>query len=77
MTGSSEKRKKITSMCQSWFDSVSADFSRFHDFFHHVDHYRSEYFLWVTASGLSAAKQSQMRKGEASDDEADANGEEG
>jgi len=52
---------------------------QFHDFFHHVDHYRTDYFLWVTASGLSAAKQNHARKGDAdaSDDEADANGEEG
>ena len=51
--------------------------ARFHDFFHHVDHYRTDYFLWVTASGLSAAKQNHARKGDASDDEADVNGEEG
>ena len=56
---------------------ASSNAARFHDFFHHVDHYRTDYFLWVTASGLSAAKQNHARKGDASDDEADANGEEG
>jgi tRNA pseudouridine38-40 synthase len=53
---------------------------RFHTFFHHVDHYRTDYFLWVTASGIAAAKQSKApaRTDDASDDEmADANGEEG
>jgi tRNA pseudouridine38-40 synthase len=54
-----------------------ANLPRFHDFFHHVDHYRTDYFLWVTASGLSAAKKDHARKGDASDDEADTNGEEG
>ncbi|KAH8594949.1 pseudouridine synthase [Bisporella sp. PMI_857] len=50
---------------------------QFHSFFHHIDHYRTEHFLWVTASGLSAAKQSQARKEDNSDDEVDINGEEG
>lgn len=77
MTGSSERRKRITSICRFRNVSICANENRFHDFFHHVDHYRTDYFLWVTASGLSAAKQSQVRKGEASDDEADVNGEEG
>jgi tRNA pseudouridine38-40 synthase len=51
--------------------------ARFHAFFHHIDHYRTDYFLWVTASGVSAAKQSKTRKEDASEDEADPNGEEG
>lgn len=38
--------------------------ARFHTFFHHIDHYRSDYFLWVTSSGISAAKQA-LAKGEA------------
>ncbi|KAH7348694.1 pseudouridine synthase [Rhexocercosporidium sp. MPI-PUGE-AT-0058] len=52
---------------------------QFHAFFHHVDHFRTDYFLWVTASGLSAAKQSKApaRTDNYSDDEADVNGEEG
>lgn len=52
---------------------------RFHAFFHHVDHFRTDYFLWVTASGLSAAKQSKApaRTDNNSDDEADVNGEDG
>ncbi|KAK0127490.1 tRNA pseudouridine synthase 1 [Cadophora gregata f. sp. sojae] len=52
---------------------------QFHAFFHHVDHFRTDFFLWVTASGLSAAKQSTApaRTDNNSDDEADVNGEEG
>ncbi|KAH9209858.1 pseudouridine synthase [Leptodontidium sp. 2 PMI_412] len=52
---------------------------QFHAFFHHVDHFRTDYFLWVTASGLSAAKQSKApaRTDNNSDDEADVNGEDG
>ncbi|KFY28915.1 hypothetical protein V493_02667 [Pseudogymnoascus sp. VKM F-4281 (FW-2241)] len=38
--------------------------NQFHTFFHHIDHYRSEYFLWVTSTGISAAKQA-LGKGEA------------
>ena len=56
-----------------------ANTSRFHAFFHHIDHFRTDYFLWITASGISAAKQSKSvsRIDDPSDDEADANGEEG
>jgi len=56
-----------------------ANLSRFHAFFHHVDHYQTAYFLWVTASGISAAKQSKApaRTDDPSDDETDINGEEG
>ncbi|KAH8805615.1 pseudouridine synthase [Xylogone sp. PMI_703] len=50
---------------------------QFYGFFHHVDHYKSDYFLWVTAGGISAAKQGQLRRQDASDDEVDSNGEEG
>ncbi|KAL2064113.1 hypothetical protein VTL71DRAFT_4607 [Oculimacula yallundae] len=52
---------------------------QFHAFFHHIDHFKTDYFLWVTASGLSAAKQSKApgRTDDNSDGEADANGEEG
>ncbi|KAH7413036.1 pseudouridine synthase [Cadophora sp. MPI-SDFR-AT-0126] len=52
---------------------------QFHAFFHHVDHFRTDFFLWVTASGLSAARQSKApaRTDNNSDDEADINGEEG
>ncbi|KFY41155.1 hypothetical protein V494_03163 [Pseudogymnoascus sp. VKM F-4513 (FW-928)] len=38
--------------------------NQFHTFFHHIDHYNSEYFLWVTSTGISAAKRA-MAKGEA------------
>jgi tRNA pseudouridine38-40 synthase len=37
--------------------------TRFHTFFHHIDHYRSDFFLWVTSSGISAARQA-LAKGE-------------
>jgi tRNA pseudouridine38-40 synthase len=51
---------------------------RFHTFFHHIDHYRSDYFLWVTASGIAAAEHRKARVEDVSDDEeADVNGEEG
>ncbi|KAG9242728.1 pseudouridine synthase [Calycina marina] len=50
---------------------------QFHAFFRHLDHYRTNHFLWVTATGLSAAKQVTSRKEADSDDEVDANGEEG
>ncbi|KUJ07085.1 pseudouridine synthase [Mollisia scopiformis] len=52
---------------------------QFHAFFHHIDHFRTDYFLWITASGISAAKQSKAasRVENLSDDEADVNGEEG
>ncbi|CZR67262.1 related to tRNA-pseudouridine synthase I [Phialocephala subalpina] len=52
---------------------------QFHAFFHHIDHFKTDYFLWITASGISAAKQSKSisRRDEQSDDEADINGEEG
>ncbi len=52
---------------------------QFHAFFHHIDHYKTDYFLWVTAGGIAAAKQSKApaRTDDASDDEADVNGEEG
>ncbi|RFU26686.1 hypothetical protein B7463_g9670, partial [Scytalidium lignicola] len=50
---------------------------QFYTFFNHVDHYKSDYFLWATAGGVSAAKQGQIRRQDGSDDEADPNGEEG
>ncbi|QSZ37744.1 hypothetical protein DSL72_008843 [Monilinia vaccinii-corymbosi] len=53
--------------------------NQFHTFFHHLDHHRSNYFLWLTASGISAGRQRGAGKDalDASDDEADVNGEEG
>jgi tRNA pseudouridine38-40 synthase len=56
-----------------------ANYCRFHAFFHHIDHYRTDYFLWVTAAGISAATQSKApaRTDDPSDDDADGNGEEG
>ncbi|EKD21276.1 tRNA pseudouridine synthase A [Drepanopeziza brunnea f. sp. 'multigermtubi' MB_m1] len=52
---------------------------QFHAFFHHVDHFKTDFFLWVTASGIAAAKQSKVpaRTDDHSDDEPDAKGEEG
>jgi tRNA pseudouridine38-40 synthase len=29
---------------------------RFHTFFHQIDHFKSDYFLWVTAGGIQAAR---------------------
>jgi tRNA pseudouridine38-40 synthase len=56
-------------------------FGRFHIFFHHLDHFRTDYFLWVTAEGIAAARQSKARSElldeDASDSEPDANGQEG
>ncbi|RKF82272.1 tRNA pseudouridine synthase 1 [Golovinomyces cichoracearum] len=55
---------------------------QFHSFFHHLDHFRSEYFLWVTAGGISIARTGpakiEIKKAvEESEDEVDINGEEG
>ncbi|ESZ97163.1 hypothetical protein SBOR_2419 [Sclerotinia borealis F-4128] len=52
--------------------------NQFHTFFHHLDHHRSDYFLWLTATGISAARQRRAGKdySDVSDDEADVNGEE-
>jgi tRNA pseudouridine38-40 synthase len=51
---------------------------QFHAFFHHIDHHKTDYFLWVTAGGIGAARQSKApARTDASDDEADVNGEEG
>ena len=38
---------------------------RFHTFFHQIDSFRSDYFLWVTAGGIGAAHQ---RLGQRDDD---------
>ncbi|PQE21678.1 tRNA pseudouridine synthase a protein [Rutstroemia sp. NJR-2017a WRK4] len=53
--------------------------NQFHTFFHHLDHHKSDYFLWLTASGISAGRQRGGKDLEldGSDDEADINGEEG
>lgn len=52
---------------------------QFHAFFHHIDHHKTDYFLWVTAGGIGAAKQSKApaRTDGDSDDEVDIKGEEG
>ncbi len=36
---------------------------RFHTFFHHIDNYRTDNFLWVTATGIPAASKP-LQKGE-------------
>ena len=61
------------------YPRVMAKLLRFHAFFHHIDHFRTDYFLWVSAKGISAAKQSKApaRTDDLSDDEVDVNGEEG
>jgi tRNA pseudouridine38-40 synthase len=62
---------------------------RFHIFFHHIDNYRTNAFLWVTSTGIPAARQAPGKgegKGEVggeattlvesdSEDEADGNSE--
>jgi tRNA pseudouridine38-40 synthase len=57
---------------------------RFHIFFHHIDHYRTNAFLWVTSTGIPAARQALGKAevcseavtllGSDSEDEADGNG---
>jgi tRNA pseudouridine38-40 synthase len=37
---------------------------RFHIFFHQIDNFKSDYFLWVTAGGIAAAHR---RVGQAED----------
>ncbi len=37
--------------------------NQFHVFFQHIDHYKSDFFLWVTAAGIRAARQP-LGKGE-------------
>ncbi|RAL59544.1 hypothetical protein DID88_006538 [Monilinia fructigena] len=61
------------------FEKVENAENQFHTFFHHLDHHRSDYFLWLTASGISAGRQRGADKDalDASDDEDDVNGEEG
>lgn len=55
---------------------------RFHSFFHHIDNYRTEYFLFVTAQGIPATreiieKQRSKQVELESEDEGDANAGEG
>lgn len=57
---------------------------RFHAFFDNIDHYRKDYYMWATASGIKAATQSkaasrtdQVSDEEDDDEEADINGQEG
>jgi hypothetical protein len=77
MTGSFERRSETISRYLTPRFLTFANIARFHAFFHHIDHYRTDYFLWVTASGISAAEQSKVKNEDASEDEADPNGEEG
>ncbi|CAG8955058.1 hypothetical protein HYFRA_00007072 [Hymenoscyphus fraxineus] len=42
---------------------------QFHTFFHHLDHYRTDFFLWVTAEGIAAARQSIARSEVLNDDD--------
>lgn len=30
--------------------------NRFHSFYHQIDNFRSDFFLWMTPGGISAAK---------------------
>ncbi len=53
--------------------------NRFHAFFHYIDQYKTDFFLWATASGISAAAQSKApaRTDDPSDDEEVGSGNEG
>ena len=69
----------------SWMRPFSLiPFPRFHTFFHHIDQYRTNAFLWVNATGIPATRRA-LGKGEVgseaitvmgsdSEDEADGNG---
>jgi tRNA pseudouridine38-40 synthase len=60
---------------------------RFHTFFHHIDNFKTDYFLWVTAEGVAGARQSVARSEqppklpedayESDEEQPDAKGEEG
>ncbi|CCU82116.1 tRNA pseudouridine synthase [Blumeria hordei DH14] len=55
---------------------------QFHSFFHHIDQHKSDYFMWVTAGGITAARTGPANGidkslQDESEDEANANGEEG
>jgi hypothetical protein len=69
------------------WDKSTKELNRFHIFFHHIDHYRTSAFLWVTSTGIPATTQA-LGKGEVgseatalvaadSEDEADRGNEEG
>ena len=78
MTGFSEKKSVTISRHFRHFRYGSfANRCRFHDFFHHLDHYRSDYFLWVTGEGMAAVRQTKTKNVDISDDEDDPSGGEG
>jgi hypothetical protein len=53
----SERRRGITSKFWSLIPGAFTElFLRFHTFFHHIDHYRTNAFLWVTATGIPAVR---------------------
>jgi tRNA pseudouridine38-40 synthase len=69
------------------WDKSTKELNRFHIFFHHIDNYRTNAFLWVTSTGIPATTLA-LGKGEVgsettalvaadSDDEADGGNEEG
>ncbi|EPE24999.1 Pseudouridine synthase [Glarea lozoyensis ATCC 20868] len=59
--------------------------NQFHTFFHHIDNFKTDYFLWVTAEGVAGARQSVARSEnvlpedvyESDEEQPDAKGEEG
>lgn len=44
-----------------WLTNVLCD--RYHVFFHHVDNFKSNFFLFVTAEGIAATKQIKAEAG--------------
>ena len=45
-------------------DGKRSTLDRFHTFFHQLDNFRTDYFLWVTADGFEAAYERTDRGGE-------------
>ncbi|KAI1344148.1 pseudouridine synthase [Xylariaceae sp. FL0016] len=46
---------KETQIYQRIFETEEKE-NAFHTFFHQIDHFKSDYFMWVTAGGIGAAK---------------------
>jgi tRNA pseudouridine38-40 synthase len=56
-------RKSIHS-AGTWDGPNANPSSSFHIFFHQLDNFKTDYFLWVTAGGLEAAYERSNRSGE-------------
>lgn len=85
MIGFLGRRRGIASEFLTTWGMTRANISRFMSFYHHIDNFRSDRFLWLTAAGLAAAapgpaKGELKRKidpDETDDELPDAKGEEG